>query len=131
MATTYTTNTKLQKPASGDTSWDVPINANADALDALASIGGLAVTLVETPSASLNVKVAAGSYRQQDGTIGTYAGTASQAITTATTKVLYLDLAAAGALTVAAAYPTTAHVRIATVVAGATTITSITDDRIA
>jgi len=108
----------------------VPINTRVDTLDALAPIGGLAVTLAEVPSTTLNVAVAAGKYRQQDGTVGSYAGVATQAITTATTKVLYLDLTAAGVLTVAAAYPTTAHVRLATVVAGATTITSITDDRV-
>jgi hypothetical protein len=43
--------------------------------------------------------------------------------------VLYLDLTNAGALTVAAAYPATAHVRLATVVAGATSISSIADNR--
>lgn len=131
MTTSYTSNTKLGKPASGDLLWGTTVyNPNFDAIDAVAAVGGLAVSLFEIPSASLNVKVAAGKYRQQDGTVGTYAGAASQAITTATTKVLYLDLAASGVLTVAAAYPTTAHIRLATVVAGATTITSITDDRV-
>jgi hypothetical protein len=131
MATTLTTNTKLKKPASGDPLWGTGCyNPNFDALDAMAPIGQMAVTLTEVPSTTLNVKVSGGKYISHDGTIGTYAGTASQAITTATTKVLYLDLAAAGVLVVAAAYPTTAHIRLATVIAGATTITSITDDRV-
>ncbi len=129
MSTTFTPNTKLGQPALGDTGWSTPLNNNATTLDGLAPVGGLCVTLHEVPSASLNVAVAAGSYVQQDGTIGTYAGTASQAITASATKVLYLDLTASGALTVAASYPSTAHVRLATVVAGGSTITSITDNR--
>jgi hypothetical protein len=131
MSTTYTAATKLAKPALGDTGWSAPLNANADALDALNPIGDLCVTTTEIPSAALTVKVAAGNYLKLDGTIATYAGTSSQAITTATTKVLYLDLTASGVLTVAASFPTTAHIRLATVVAGATTITSIGDERIA
>jgi hypothetical protein len=129
MSTTYTPNIKLGQPALGDTGWSTPINNNATTLDGLAPVGGLCVTLHEVPSTSLNVFVAAGNYIQQDGTIGTYAGTASQVITASATKVLYLDLTASGALTVAASYPTTAHVRLATVVAGSATITSITDNR--
>jgi hypothetical protein len=129
VSTTFTSNTKLQKPALGDTGWSTPLNANADTLDGLAPIGGLCVTLTEVPSASLNVKVAAGNYVQQDGTVATYAGTSSQAITASTTKVLYLDLTASGALTVGSSYPATAHVRLATVVAGTSTITSVTDNR--
>jgi len=129
--TTYTTNLQLGQPAAGDRTWNTPLNANMTVLDGLAPIGGLAVTLTEVPSASLNVAVSAGKYVQQDGTIGTYAGIASQAVTATTTKVLYLDLTASGALTAAAGFPSTAHVRLATVVAGASTITSITDARVA
>lgn len=130
MATVYTSNTKLGKPTLNDTGWDVPINANADALEALSPLAALNVSLAEVPSASLNVRVAAGTYRKADGTIVTYAGTASQAITTGTTKYLYLT--DAGSLTVGSAWPTggTNHVRLAVVVAGASTITSITDARL-
>jgi hypothetical protein len=130
MTTSYTPNAALGKPASGDRTWNVVVNANADVLDAVNAIGDLAVTLHETPSTSLNVSVSSGLYSQQDGTVGTYAGTASQAIAASSTKVLYLDLTAAGALTVAAAFPTTAHVRLATVVTGTSTITSIADARV-
>lgn len=129
MSITYTANTKLGKPGLGDTGWATPLNANCDAIDALAPVGGLAVTLTELPSASLNVAVAAGTIIAQDGTTISYAGTASQAITLSSTKVLYLDGTASWALTVAASYPTTPHVKLATVVAGATTITSVTDNR--
>jgi hypothetical protein len=131
MSTTYTPNIKLGMPALGDTGWSTPLNANCTTLDGVAPVGGLAVTPHELPSASLNVAVAAGNYVKQDGTIATYAGMASQAITASSTQVLYLDLTASGALTVAASFPATAHVRLATVVAGASTLTSVTDARLA
>jgi hypothetical protein len=131
MSTTYTPNVKLGQPALGDTGWSTPLNANCTTLDGLAPVGGLAVTPTELPSASLNVAVAAGNYIQQDGTIAIYAGTASQAITSSTTKYLYLDLAASGVLTVGASFPATAHVRLAVVVAGASTLTRVTDARLA
>jgi hypothetical protein len=131
LSNTYTNNVNLAKPAFHDEGWSVPLNANCDALDALAPVGGLAVTSHEQPSSSLLVDVAGGSYVKQDGTIGTYAGVSSQAIPTATTKTLYLDGAASFALVVGSAYPSTPHVRLATVVAGATTISSVTDNRLA
>jgi hypothetical protein len=128
MATTWTPRAGLAQPASPDRNWDAPLLATIASLDGINAIGALAVTLHDFPSVSLAVKVAAGSFVKDDGSIGTYAGTASQAITTATTKVLYLDNS--GTLTVAASYPATPHVRLATVVAGASVINSITDDRI-
>ncbi len=129
MSTTYTPNAKLAMPAIGDTGWAVPVNGNCTLLDALSPVGGLAVTTTEVPSASLNVAVAGGTYVKQDGTIGTFAGNPSQPVTASATRVLYLDLTNSGALTVAAAYPTTSHVRLATVAAGATSISSIADNR--
>jgi hypothetical protein len=129
MSNTYTPNTKMAMPALGDTGWAVPVNGNCALLDALLPVGSLAVTTTEVPSATLNVAVAAGTYIKQDGTIGNFAGSALQAMGSSSTQVLYLDLTNSGALTVAAAYPTTPHVALATVVAGATTISSITDNR--
>jgi len=131
MSTTYTANIKLGEPAVGDTGWGAPLNANCGTLDALAPVGALCVTLHEIPSTTLNVHIAAGSYLQQDGTIATYAGSVSTAVTTAITNYLYLDLTASGTLVVGTSWPMTAHVRLATVAAGATTITSITDWRVA
>ena len=59
---------------------------------------------------------------KQDGTVGTYAGISSTAMTASATNYLYLDLTSAGALTVnTTGFPTTAHVRLATVVAGGST----------
>jgi hypothetical protein len=129
LSNTYTTAIALAMPAANDDGWNTPLNGNAQLLDVLSPVGDFNCTLTEFPSASLNVKVAAGQFQRQDGTVITYAGTTSQAITAASTKVLYLDGTAAWALVVAATYPATPHIRIATVVAGATTITSITDNR--
>jgi hypothetical protein len=129
MSNTYTSNVKLAMPAIGDTGWSVPVNGNCTTLDGLAPIGGLAVTTTEIPSATLNVAVAAGSYITQGGAIGTFPGSAFQAMTANATQVLYLDLTKSGAMTIQASYPATPHVRLATVAAGASTITSIIDNR--
>jgi hypothetical protein len=132
MANTYTTNVQLAMPAPGDRTWNVPVNGNAQVLDALAPLGALAVVTTEVLSATLNVHVAAGSYQKQDGTIGMYAGSASQAMTASMTNYLYLDLTNSGVLTVnTSGFPATAHVRLANVVAGGSSITSITDARVA
>lgn len=129
MATTYTSNLGLGKPALADRGWNTPINANADALDALAPIGALACTLAEVPSASLNVKVSAGTYQKADGTPGTYAG-GTAALTASASNSIYLTNT--GTLTVSTTgFPTTAHVRIATVTTGGTAVTAIVDARIA
>jgi hypothetical protein len=132
MANTYTPNVQLAMPAAGDRTWNVPVNANAQALDALAPVGALAVITTEVPSATLNVRVATGNYQKQDGTIGQYAGSSSQTMTASATNHLYLDLTNSGNLVVnTTGFPTTAHVRLATVVAAVSTITSITDARVA
>ncbi len=129
MATTYTANLKFSKPAVGDSGFSPLILGDFDEIDALAPVGGLFVSTHEQPSSTLLVDISAGQYVKPDGTVGTYAGVASQAITTATTKMLYLDGTASWALVVGSAYPATPHIRLATVVAGATTISSITDTR--
>jgi hypothetical protein len=132
MANTYTPNVQLAMPAAGDRTWNVPVNTNAQALDALAPLGALAVVTTEVPSATLNVHVAQGTYLEQNGTIGTYAGSPSQSMTASATNYLYLDLTNSGTLVAnTSGFPTTAHVRLATVVAGASTITSISDARVA
>ena len=129
MATSYTPACKLGKPAVADRNWDVALSANCDQLEALAPIAGLNVSETEIPSASLNVKVAPGVYPNSDGSKATYAGAASQAIAASSTKVLYLD--SSGSLTIGTAYPTAAaHIPLATVVTGLTTVASITDDRV-
>src|SRR5689334_6646419 len=127
MADTFTTATNLRKPANNDSGWDVLLNANFDLLDALAALGARCVATTEVPSASLNVKVAAGTFRKADGTAVSYAGTASQAMTGSSTNYVYLT--DAGVLTVnTTGFPAATNVvPLAVVVAGSSTITSVTD----
>ncbi len=132
MANTYTPNVQLAMPAPGDRTWNVPVNSNAYVLDALAPVAALAIVSTEVPSATLNVHVAPGSYLGQDGTIGTYAGSVSQPMTSSATNYLYLDLTNSGTLVVnTSGFPATPHVRLATVVAGSSSIMSIADARVA
>jgi hypothetical protein len=132
MSNTYTPNVQLAMPASGDRTWNVALNANCSTLDALAPVGSLAVTATEAPSTSLNVKVAAGSYLNQGGSVGAFAGVSSQAMTSSAINYLYLDLTNSGTLIVnTTGFPSTAHVRLAVVIAGAGVISGIVDHRVA
>jgi len=130
MASSYTSKIGLEKPADNDTAWGTPLRANSDQIDVLGAVGPLAVCQTEFPSTTLNVKVAAGNYRKSDGTIVSYAGTSSQAMTASNTNYVYLT--DSGTLTVStSAFPSaTFIVRLATVVAGGSTITSVTDSRV-
>lgn len=129
MSNTYTPNTKMAMPAIGDTGWAVPVNGNTTLLDALAPVGGLAVSMTEVPSASLDVAVAAGNFANSWGSVVSYAGAASQAVSPSTTTYLWLD--GSGTLHTGVAFPTGSfYVPLASVLAGTSTITSITDRRI-
>jgi hypothetical protein len=130
MSTSYTANKGLGVPALNDTSYATTINADLAQLDADA-LGGLCVSLHETPSTSLNVAVSAGKFRKADGSTVSYAGVASQAMTLSSTNYVYLT--DAGTLVVnTSGFPTGInYVPLAIVVAGSSTITSITDSRIA
>jgi hypothetical protein len=128
MPSTFTPNIALAMPQNGDSGWGATMDTNLTLLDSLNPIGDLACTTAQIPSTSLSVKVAPGQFTKQGGSIVTFSG-ATIAATASATSFLFLDGTASWALTVGTAYPTTAHQRIATVVAGATTITSITDNR--
>jgi hypothetical protein len=127
MPITRTFKAALQKPATTDRNWDVPLNANADALDGNAPLSALLVTQAEYPSSSLNVKVASGSFINQAGAFIAYAGTASFAVTPSVTTLLRLTDTAS--LAGGTAWPAGAHVRLAAIVANASTIISISDTR--
>lgn len=132
MSSTFTTNIALEKPGINDGSWGATLNSVLDALDAKACIGSGAVRMTEVPSASLNVRVSACSFiKKSDGSVVTTTTIASQAMTASATNYVYLT--ATGTLTVnTTGFPAlgTPHVRLAVVVAGASTITSVTDARI-
>ena len=59
---------RLQKPATTDRNWDVPVNANADLLDGMTAIGALDGHRDRDPSATLNVRSHQGNYSKGDGT---------------------------------------------------------------
>ena len=128
MATTYTQNTRLARPGPADRDWNIPLNANADAIDALAPLGGLCVATTEIPSATLNVQAAAGRYQRRDGTIGVFEGASIPLAANATTHVYLTD--AGVPTTSTTGLPTTSHVPLAVVVTGASTVTSVTDLRV-
>ncbi len=128
MATTYTANAQLQMPATSDRNWDVPINANAEILDGMTAIGGLAVTTTEVPSATLQVAVSAGYFVNSSGVIVEFAGTSPFVVPPSST--VYLWLTDAGVLTSGPSFPTMAHLRLAQVVSGPTSLTQVVDQRI-
>lgn len=124
MTTSYDAAVGLGTPGAGDSPYIAVLDANR-ALIAL-YLANLAVRPTEIPSTTLNVKVASGVFQKQDETVATYAGTASYALTASSTRMLWLT--EAGLLSNGVAWPTagTFHVRLAVVVVGATTITSVT-----
>ncbi len=128
MATTYTSNARLQMPATSDRNWDVTLNANAQALDGMTAIGGLAVTTTDTPSATLQVGVSPGNFVKSDGTIVSFAGASTFAVPASSTVFLWLT--DAGVLTSGGSFPNTAHLRLARVVVGPSAIAQVVDERI-
>jgi hypothetical protein len=129
MATTYTTNVRLQMPATSDRHWDVLLNANARYLDSLNALGGLAVTTLETPSASLSCRISAGTFVKSNGMLVTFGGTASLALPVSATSFVWLT--DSGLPGVGSVYPTTPYVPLAQVTTVATTILQINDTRAA
>jgi hypothetical protein len=100
-------------------------------LDSLTPIGALAVTPNEVPSLSLSVKIAPGAYNKQDGSVVIYQGASLQTIQASSTSYVYLDLTLAGNLVInTTGWPASTHVRLATVLAGPSTILEVTDQRI-
>jgi hypothetical protein len=128
VATTYTANAQLQMPATSDRNWDVPINANAEILDGMTAIGGLAVTTTEVPSATLQVAVSPGNFVNSSGVIVAFVGTSPFVVPPSSTSCLWLT--DAGVLTPGSSFPTSAHLRLAQVVSGPTSLIQVVDERI-
>lgn len=129
MSTQYTPKVGLRYWQLNDRNWHVPYEETCLLLDAVTAIGSLAVRQAEYPSASLDVNVAAGIFLSASGSAVSYAGASGVAVTTATTNYLYLT--DAGSLVQnTTGFPTTSNiVPLAVIVAGATTLTSVTDAR--
>ena len=76
--------------------------------------------------------VAAGAYLRQDGSVGVFSGVSPQAVAASALSYLFLDLTSSGALVVSElGFPSTAHVRLAIVAAGAGAVSGIADSRVA
>jgi hypothetical protein len=119
----------LPLPIFGQANWSTELLAWAAMLDAQSMLGPLGVYAKEFPSTTLNVVVAAGSYLKADGTAGTYAGTASRAMTASSTNTVYLT--DAGTLTVnTSGIPAGVNcVPLATVTTDGSTVTGVADLR--
>ena len=128
MATSRTPNALLGKPATADRNWDLPLNANADFLDGIASIGRLLVTPAELPSATLGVRVTAGTYLGADGSVKDFPGVEAYALPASSTYRLWLN--DTGVLSASAAFPSTPHLRLAKVVTGPASVVSTLDERV-
>jgi hypothetical protein len=132
MASTWTTAIGAEKPANGDDAgtWDVPVRAVFDLFDAQAAIFMFGVQVTEHPSASLNVRIQGGTYYSSNGSAVVVATNTSMALTTAATNYIFLTDGATTFSQNTTGFPANLNnVPIATVVCGATTITSITDSR--
>jgi hypothetical protein len=120
----------LSRPALDARDWHLPLDANCDVIDAIAPVGDLAVLPAESPSASLNIKVAEGWYADAGGALTEFAGDSSFALTASATNYVYLD--AAGALTAnTTGFPTTNCLPLAVAETDGSTVISITDRRVA
>ena len=131
MADSYSANLKLATPAVGDPNWNVELDRNRQILDAQNAIGDLAVTTHEQPSASLAVDISAGLFVNAAGTVTSYGGVTGVLVAAGATTYFYLT--ASGTLAQSTTgFPAspTVYVPLATVLAGGSSITSITDGRV-
>lgn len=131
MATQYSPKLGLSYPAASDRNWDVPLVAALLALDSgpLGKLAPRPATFSAGVPSGLTLDVAAGPYLDDSAVHRSFAGGSVVVTPSATTKVWLV--AGASTLSSGSAWPTsTAHVRIATVVAGSTNITSVTDERV-
>ncbi len=135
MASSYTSRLSLRKPATGETGWGPVIDANLDQIDGLAAVGqlGVAPAAIDTAtglSTSLNIKVAEGTFINSAGAYVSFAAAGSFAMTSSATNAVWLT--DSGVLTKGSVFPSpgTKIVRLAIVITGLNTITSITDARV-
>lgn len=134
---TLTQNLALLKLDTGTAGWGPTWNAILTALDGLAALGPLAVRAYDVStttglSTSLRIGVAAGVFVDSTGAYVSYAGTGGSPTTLTASVTTYVWLTDTGTLTTGSAFPGggTKIVRLAVVVTGGTTITSITDARV-
>lgn len=103
------------------------INPVWSMLEGLGALGPLSVITNEIPvSSSLFVAIAAGTFRASNGSDVIYAG-GTVAVTASTTTKVWLDEAAT--IQTGSSYPSGPILKLASVTAATSTITSIVDDR--
>jgi hypothetical protein len=130
MSTTYTQNTGLGIPSLDDAAYVSTVSTDLSTLDAQSAIGTFGVSRTENPSTTLNVRINGGSFRKADGTVVTVSTVASQAMTANQTNYVYLTNTGTVTVNTTGFPAATDIVRVATVVASGTNITSITDARL-
>lgn len=129
MATTYSLRAKFAKPGPAEREWNIPLNANSDALDDLAPIGGLCTTPAERPSTTLRIQVGSGSFQRRDGTVGVFEGATPIILLANSTSYVYLT--DSGFLTTSTSgFPATSHVPLAVASTGTSTVDKVTDVRV-
>lgn len=129
MSTNHTPAIRLNKPGFADRNWHLALNDNADRLDGQSALAGLCVTTSESPSVSLNVRVAPGRFQKIDGSVGEFAGQTALEVPSGAASYVYLD--PSGSLgSNSSGFPPAACVPLAIVQAGSTTITAIIDGRV-
>jgi hypothetical protein len=107
-------------------SWHLIMNRNLQQMDEL--LGGLAVTGVEFPSTTRNIKIAAGRFITSARALLTFAGSAS--ITCAASSTTYIGILENGTVHQSTSgWPSTAHVRLAVVTTDGTKVLTIEDQR--
>jgi hypothetical protein len=130
MSTTYTANAGLPVPAFDDRNWHLVLIAQAQALDASAPVGGFACQPASRDGSgapnSLTVSVAGGAFLTALG-VPTAAAAQSATVPPSATTLLWLD--EAGAVHQGTVWPVTAHLRVASVTAGASAVTAVADAR--
>jgi hypothetical protein len=131
---TFTPNLNLVLLAAATRGWGDVVNATYSTIDGLTPVGSLAVAPADLDpvtgaSTSLRVKVSAGSFRKSDGTSVSFAGSAGTTLPASQVSYLYLD--DSGNLQAnQTGVPTGVNVvPLASVVAGASTVTRVTDRR--
>lgn len=129
MADAYSDNSQFVLMETGRKNWGTIVNANLTKLDGYSAIGGLVVVPAEVPaSTSLNVIVKPGVYlRKSDGAMVSFGG-GTLLLSAVNTHSIYLNSSGVPASSTTG-FPAGEIVRLATVVAGASSITSITDTR--
>ncbi|WP_422932026.1 hypothetical protein [Singulisphaera sp. PoT] len=128
MTTSYTPRLGLGKPSNNQRGWDDDLNEDWDIVDGSA-LGSLAVVAVEVPSSSLNVKVSAGTFRKQDGTVGSIAAVSSLAMAASSTNYVYANETGSVTSNTTGFPANTSICRLAVVTTDAGTVTSVVDSR--